>query len=402
MTFNHSMDDLLNTAPCGFIVLADDSRIVTINQTLLALLGYVSSELVGHKVEVILTVASRIFYQTHFFPLITLQGKVEEVFVSLLAKGGEGVPVLVNAVRKEHEGGFLNHCVLMPVYQRRKYEDEILQAKRMAEDALQSNDELIRTKRELEQHMQDLDRKISELEQKNQELAQVSHILSHDLREPIRKISWFAELLRSDNADALTATGQQVIERISAACITADRLIHVLREFVSLDVADEALEAVDLGEVATEALRHVSESMGVRNVQLKSNPLPTVEGSRRQLTLLFRNLIENAVKFRQSEKPPLIHLAGSVVQHNSFRAIHGKYRYVDFAKIVFRDNSIGFEQKHSEHVFDALTHVRMSASGQGFGLAKCRKIVDNHHGSISVTSEPGRGATFTIMLPLKQ
>ena len=130
------MDSLLDTAPCGFVSFGDDGRILAANATLLRWLGYDGPDtLNGRHVETLLPVASRIFYQTHFFPLLKLTGQVEEVYLSLrTAEGGE-LPVLVNAVRREQNGAPVNDCVFMVVRQRSRYEDEILQARRTAEEA---------------------------------------------------------------------------------------------------------------------------------------------------------------------------------------------------------------------------------------------------------------------------
>ncbi len=95
------MDDLLNTAPCGFLSFTDDGRIVLVNDTLLGLLGYGRDELLGRHVESLLPVASRIFYQTHLFPLLKLHDRVEEVYFSLRSRGGTEIPVLANAARHE-------------------------------------------------------------------------------------------------------------------------------------------------------------------------------------------------------------------------------------------------------------------------------------------------------------
>src|SRR5918993_938774 len=135
------MDDLLNTAPCGFLSFDDDGRIAAANETLAELLGYERGELLGRHVESLLPVASRIFYQTHLFPLLKLHDRVEEVYFSLRSKGGAETPVLVNAVRRERGGVVVNDCVLMHVRQRNQYEDEILRAKHAAEDATRAKDE---------------------------------------------------------------------------------------------------------------------------------------------------------------------------------------------------------------------------------------------------------------------
>ena len=138
------MDDLLNTAPCGFLAFTDDGIIRALNATLLKLLGADALEgLQGQRVESILPVASRIFYQTHFFPLLKLHGEVSEIYFSLRSGNGEDIPVLVNAVRRERDGVSINDCIIIPMRQRRRYEDEILEAKREAEKANRLKDELI-------------------------------------------------------------------------------------------------------------------------------------------------------------------------------------------------------------------------------------------------------------------
>jgi PAS domain S-box-containing protein len=137
------MDELLNTAPCGFLAFADDGTILAVNATLLGWLGYDRGELVGRHVESVLPPGGRIFYQTHFFPLLKLHGRAEEVYLSLRAAAGGGVPVLVNAARTERGGAAVNDCVFVPMRQRRRFEDELLAAKKEAEDANRAKDALI-------------------------------------------------------------------------------------------------------------------------------------------------------------------------------------------------------------------------------------------------------------------
>lgn len=132
----YHLDEVLNTAPCGVLRFTDDGRIVMVNATLRQLLGYEVGELRGQRIESILPIASRIFYQTHFFPLLKLHGKVEEIYISLKSKQGITLPVLVNAVRQERSGVFLNDCIFVLMRQRSRYEDELLQAKKDAQAAI--------------------------------------------------------------------------------------------------------------------------------------------------------------------------------------------------------------------------------------------------------------------------
>src|SRR5918997_376483 len=177
------MDDLLNTAPCGFLSFADDGHVVLVNDTLLGLLGYERDGLLGRHVESLLPVASRIFYQTHLFPLLKLHERVEEVYFSLRSRAGAEMPVLANAARRERDGLVVNDCVLMHVRQRNQYEDEILRAKRAAEEATRAKDEFLA-------------------------------VVSHELRTPLTAILGWARMLQTGKLDEQTAArAMQTIER---------------------------------------------------------------------------------------------------------------------------------------------------------------------------------------------
>src|SRR4051812_38223358 len=186
------MDDLLDKAPCGFLAFADDGTIRLINSTLLELLGNGRDDLIGRRVESILTVGGRIFYQTHFFPLLRLHGKVEEVYLSLKSRSGNELPVLVNAVRRERDGAVFNDCILVPIHQRSQYEDEILQAKRVAEEATRAKDEFLA-------------------------------VVSHELRTPLTAILGWSQLLRNSKFQGEDLVrGLEAIERTAR---TQSRLI---------------------------------------------------------------------------------------------------------------------------------------------------------------------------------
>ena len=118
--------DLLDQAPCGFVSFRDDGTIVYANATLGRLLGVDVHELVGQSFEKILTVPARIFYQTHFFPLIKLHGRAEEIYFTLRAKSGAPVHVLANAARTEVTGAVRIDCVMLRIHERQKYEQELL------------------------------------------------------------------------------------------------------------------------------------------------------------------------------------------------------------------------------------------------------------------------------------
>src|SRR3954447_1982866 len=119
------MDPALDRIPCGILNFADNGRILAVNATLCSMLGYEREELLREQhVQMLFSAGGRVFYQTHLFPLLKLQGEVEEIYFSLRAKSGEEVPFLINGRREKREAGFETCCVLMRMRQRNQFENE--------------------------------------------------------------------------------------------------------------------------------------------------------------------------------------------------------------------------------------------------------------------------------------
>jgi phosphoserine phosphatase RsbU/P len=132
------MDEQLNHAPCGFLTMSEQGIILSINQTLLKALDYNVDQLIGQHINTLLTVSSRLFYQLYFFPLIKVKGHVEEMYISLESQKGEEIPVLLNAVQRSRNNQTVFECVLIRMQQRNEYENELLMAKKEAENALEA------------------------------------------------------------------------------------------------------------------------------------------------------------------------------------------------------------------------------------------------------------------------
>lgn len=395
------MDHTIDNAPCGYVTFDDDGIVLEVNRTLAEMLEYERTDIEEEPFEKLLTIANRIFYHTHFFPLLKLHGKAEEIFLTLRSKSGAHVPVLANAGRREDTPAVVNVCVVIPVKQRQKYEEEILHAKRTAEEALNNNEALTAAKKELEQRAYQLDRKISLFKNKNNELITLASVLSHDLREPVRKISMFKSLLQRDHLDSLTPAVRRLLDQIGTESVQATQLLQTLEQYISLDIREEEASDVDLNAVLKRARQKV-ERFTPDTLTLRSPQLPTIEGFESQLEAMFFNLLENAVKFARPDVPPEVTIDCTILQSNSFSSIKGKYRYVDFVRLTFTDNGIGFEPQYGDYVFKMLTQIDKRTPGLGNGLPICRKVVLSHLGSITVKSRPGEGTTFTIMLPTRQ
>jgi PAS domain S-box-containing protein len=128
-------DELIASLPCGIVSFDDEGRVLFANATLRAMLGYGEGELEGAHFERMLTVAGKIFYQTHLFPLLRLHGAAREVFLLMRSKSGGDVGALASVTRSVRDGQGVSHCVLMEVHERRKYEEELLRARQAADRA---------------------------------------------------------------------------------------------------------------------------------------------------------------------------------------------------------------------------------------------------------------------------
>ena len=198
-----SEQNYFNVAPCCFFVFDDNGIIKEANETLCTLTGYSRESLLNFSVEKIFTIPTRIFYQTHLFPLLKLQSYAEEIYLTLCTHKGDQLPILCHTTKMMNEQGSRYLCVGIIVRNRKKYEDELISAKKMAEKALNENTELNKVKEELIHHTETLDRSLTMVNRQNQELMQFNRAVTHDLQEPLRKISLFLNMMQhgvTDNA----------------------------------------------------------------------------------------------------------------------------------------------------------------------------------------------------------
>jgi light-regulated signal transduction histidine kinase (bacteriophytochrome) len=220
-----------------------------------------------------------------------------------------------------------------------------------------------------------------ELEQKNRELEQFVYIASHDLQEPLRAITSFAELLSDDYSQQLDETGQKSIRYITEASDRMSRLIKDLLDYSSIGRKQELVE-VDcnnlLEEIKSNLLNAITESGAAINI----GELPNVTAYEIELRSLFQNLLSNAIKFRKPDVPPKICIEATS---------KGK-----FWQFEISDNGIGIDEKHKSKIFNIFQrlHNRKKYEGTGIGLSHCKKIVELHEGKIWVESQPDEGSTF--------
>ena len=394
------MSNLLDSAPGGYLSFNDEGLINYVNNTLVNLLGYTQEDLTGNSIESIFTLATRIFYNTHFFPLIKLHTKAEEIFLSLRTKGGKDIPVLTNAERRLENGVYTIHCILIPVVQRKKYEDEILKAKRDAENALKENKDLQSLKNSLESRTLELDRQYQKQLATHRDLLQFSKIISHDLQEPLHKIQLFTDIVSREPGNNLSEKTTYAFQKINAAAERLRILITGLHEYVSVDTEKIHIE-VNLNEVIEHAKAKAITRRKFDLFDLEYVTLPIIHGYRMQLELLFFHLIDNAIQFRDPGRRLKIQITCINLEENVYKVSKEKYKFEKHIRLTFSDNGVGFNPEYKAYVFELLKKINPVSDGLGMGLSLIKKIVDNHAGNLAVNSETGKGTRFIIHLPLR-
>jgi PAS domain S-box-containing protein len=225
------------------------------------------------------------------------------------------------------------------------------------------------------------------LRESNRDLEDFAYVASHDLQEPLRKISAFGERLRVRLGDDVDEKSLDYLDRMEGASRRMQVLINDLLSFSRVTTKGTALVPVDLGDVVDNVLHDLEIAIADSGAVVHRRTLPTIDADALQLRQLFQNLIGNALKFHVDGRPPEIWVEAVM--------IGGRWL------LSVRDNGIGFDQAYAEKIFTVFQrlHGRSEYDGTGVGLAICRKIVERHGGTIRATSDDDHGATFLIDLP---
>ena len=230
-----------------------------------------------------------------------------------------------------------------------------------------------------------------ELTRSNNNLEEFTHAVSHDLKEPIRKINFFTRQLR----DLLTHQAQEaelaLLNKIGNATQRMNNLIEDLLQFSHVSQRPHQKEQVDLNKTVQAVYHELELAIQEKKATLQTAQLPVVCGYAGQLEQLLQNLVSNALKYSRKEVPPCITISAGLVTEQ------GKPYHL----IGVRDNGIGFEQQYEERIFQMFSrlHGKNEYSGTGVGLSIVKKVLENHGGFIHATSTPGEGSVFSIYLP---
>jgi PAS domain S-box-containing protein len=363
--------DLYEHAPCAYLSTRPDGLIVRANQTFLDWLGQPMEAVVGRlRFQELLTIGARMYYETHYAPLLQMQGFVNEIALEVRRADGTARPVVASAreVRDAEGAPRLNRIALFDSTDRRRYERELLVARRQAEDAAR--------------RLADADRR------KNEFIA----VLAHELRNPLAPIRSAVEILkRTEVAGQIGAKTTAMMER-QVAQMT--RLVEDLLDVSRIGQDKFAVDRVpvDLASVvhyAIEVSEPMLESAGLRfSYALPAAPIYADADSAR-LAQAIGNILNNAAKFTPRGGSVTL-----VLERDGANAL-----------IRIRDTGIGIEESQLSRVFDMFMQTGASAErrdGLGIGLTLAKSLIERHNGRITVQSEGvGRGTEFVIHLPTR-
>ncbi len=243
---------------------------------------------------------------------------------------------------------------------------------------------------QVEKRTEELNVKNVELVEKNQEVENFIHIISHDLKAPIVSIQGFSSMIKDELGEALRGNALDYFNRIQANAKQMNMLILDLLEFSRVGRVEDEKESVNMRELVREIVHELKPTIEKQAIRVAvSDELPVLWGSRKRIGQVFRNLIQNAVKYIGEPKEPLIEVGGSNSPDGS--------RHLLWVK----DNGMGIKKEFHEKVFQIFQRAPSTKKieGTGIGLSIVKKIVEHNGGSVLLDSEEGHGSQFSVLWP---
>lgn len=395
------LEDLFENAPCGYLSAGSDGRITKANLTLARWLGWEREALVGRRIQDFLNIAGQIYYETHFAPLLLMQGFFNEVALDLVCADGTGFPALVNAVVRRSDGNDVRfiRITIFNASDRRRYEQELVEARRAAEKA---NNELIELNRTLEARIaRAVEARLKSEDalrqaQKMEAVGQLTGGLAHDFNNMLAVVISALHLLerrleRGDrDVEKLVAAAKDGANR---AAVLTQRLLAFSRQQT---LSPKALNANKMVSEISELLRHTL-GRAARLETVLAGGLWQVQADQSQLENAIVNLSINA----RDAMPEGGHLTIETANchlDEAYAAEHG-IKHGQYVMIAVTDTGTGMAPEIMDRVFEPFFTTKGVGKGTGLGLSQVFGFVKQSNGHIKIYSELGHGTTIRIYLP---
>jgi PAS domain S-box-containing protein len=352
---------LFDAAPDAMVISDQEGCIVLANTMTEQMLGYSPQELINQSIEILIPNQYRQRHTQHrqkyyVHPQTRLMGEGRELYA--MRKDGSIFPAEISLSPIASGGQLLVTSAIRDVTERKRAQ-------------------------------QALEKQAQELARSNAELEQFTYVASHDLQEPLRVVSSYAQLLQRRYQGRLDSDADEFIEFMVDGAIRMQALISDLLTYSRVGGQSNIFKATDCNYVLRQVLENLSTAIEENQAQITMDPLPTLTADAAQLVQLFQNLLSNALKFR-SQAALEIYISAKE----------------EHKEILFSvaDNGIGIDPQYAERIFLLFQrlHTRREYPGTGIGLAICKKIVELHGGRIWVESKPDQGTLFYFTLPYTQ
>ncbi len=351
----------VEASPAAMILTSPDGRIQFVNVETEHMFGYSVEELLGKNIDILVPANFRHAHAAMRMDFLRAPSKRPMGVgrdLKAVRRDGSEFPVEVGLTPIQTEESMLVLATVLDITARREVEDA-------------------------------LSRRAIELEQANERLARFAYVASHDLQEPLRKIVTFSELLK----EAVATSDQWEInyanEVLRTSALRARKLVDDLLIYSHTVTEAQRFEKLDLRHEIRHALAELSEAIKEAHAEVTlETPSFKFVADRTQFMRLMENIVLNSLKYRKPDEPARIHIRAEAGAGDSLR-------------ISIDDNGVGIEPKYHATIFEPFKrlHPKAEYSGSGIGLAMCKSIADRHGWRLSVASQLGHGATFTIDMP---
>lgn len=378
---------LYNHAPCGYLFAMEDGTIIDVNNTFLAFTGYSREEIIENKsFEDFLSLGGKIYYETHFAPLLKMHGEVSEINFDFIRKDQTRFPVLINAIKhsfNEKEDNYIQFIIL-DITQRKQYELELLNAKRKSEELLI---QLSNANSELTNNIQVIAEQSYELEKLNATKDKFFSIVAHDLKSPLSSLKMFLSLLIDDfdsfNKDNILTISKELSDSVDSTIKMADNLITwAMVQMGESQYNEEILKVKDITSNIFDVYQNVALKKGI-NVSYSVDDALSVIGDKNQIEFVIRNLVNNAIKF---------------TNENGFVSLTAKSIPNGLVQISVSDSGVGISDEYKKELFSISkkksTNGTAGEKGTGLGLMLSFEFIKLNGGQIEIESSLGKGTTF--------